>query len=406
MKSDLTCAFSGAFILLGGWAVVIWSTLLSENPAFRSYALLIVSKGFCRTLSLHLQICWDVIPGKKFFYSTLIVGWTVPFAMIAISLPLTGVSYRFGSICHINHERGLEDFWGPLMAIAAASLVLHFGTLAYCIHIYVKSVMDDAPGTEAASSHTPYSGSGGTLTARQTYRRVKSVIKLQWRGIATVLTILGNVIFFAIVFLRLDASALKTPENKARQLPWILCLMDSSGDRFKCADQAASFGPSKAVTIAVLIMLSLTGLWTVLFLGHFSTLRALYDQIGQKILRRDEFVSMDARGNGTHSRATYEMYRSNPIKSPEPLLSASPTDMSSSTFYRSYSPAKELDEPLGLSRDAKYHTPALSFSSPRPPSAARQASFGRDWDPASTFARGDSGSRPYRNLSSSHSRQS
>lgn len=366
-------------------------------------------QGFCRTISLHLQICWNVVPGRKFFYITLVLGWIIPFFMIAIALAISGVSYRFGSICHINHESGLEDFWGPLLAVSAASLIIHVGTLAYCIHIYVRSVMEDSPATEGTSSHhTPYSGSAATLSARHTYRRVKSVVQLQWRGIATILTILGNVIYFAIIFLRLDKTAQKTPENTAKQKPWIGCLIDTGGDRFACAEEGGSFGPNEAATIAVLIMLAMSGLWTVLFLGHLSILRACYDFIKQKVLRRDEFVSMDARGNGTHSRATYEMYGSNPMKSPEPLLSASPTDMSSSTFYNpQYSPAKEVDQPSGLARDARYRSPALSFSSPRPPSATRQPSFGRDWDPASTFARGDAGSRgPHRNHSYSRSRHS
>src|SRR4051812_32003869 len=122
MRSDSTCAVSGACILFGGWAVVMWI--------------------FLRALSLHLQICWEVIPGKKFFYSAVIFGWVIPAAGLALALSLTGVSYRFGNVCHINHANGLQDFWIPLMAFSAAALILQFITLAYCTQVYLRNLMD------------------------------------------------------------------------------------------------------------------------------------------------------------------------------------------------------------------------------------------------------------------------
>lgn len=45
MESSLVCAFSGAFIVGGGWAGVMWV--------------------FMRALALHLQICWQVVMGKS-----------------------------------------------------------------------------------------------------------------------------------------------------------------------------------------------------------------------------------------------------------------------------------------------------------------------------------------------------
>ena len=45
MESNLVCAFSGAFIVGGGWAGVMWV--------------------FLRALALHLQICWQVVMGKS-----------------------------------------------------------------------------------------------------------------------------------------------------------------------------------------------------------------------------------------------------------------------------------------------------------------------------------------------------
>ena len=64
-------------------------------------------------------------------------------------------------------------------------------------------------------------------------------------------------------------------------------------------------------------------------------------------------------------------------KSPDPLL-ASPAD-SSVTF----SPIARTEY---YGAEAKYASPTLSFSSPRPPTSAVMAA--REWDPRSTHATG------------------
>ncbi len=81
-----------------------------------------------RSLSLHLQICWQMVPGVTFFYVALTAGWGVPAIMTAIALSITGVSYRFGDTCHINHTNALQDFWGPLLAFAAAATLIQLAT--------------------------------------------------------------------------------------------------------------------------------------------------------------------------------------------------------------------------------------------------------------------------------------
>ena len=172
MRSDLTCAFSGAFLVFGGWAVVIWV--------------------FWRALALHLQICWEVNAGNRFFWITLVVGWLIPATGLILTLSLTGVSYRFGNVCHINHQNGLEIFWGPMLTFATLGLVLQFITIGYCVNVYVRSLLDDKPTTENSSSIPTYTGSTNTVSARQAYKRVKKVVQLQWRGAMVVLLIIGG----------------------------------------------------------------------------------------------------------------------------------------------------------------------------------------------------------------------
>ncbi len=83
---------------------------------------------FMRALSLHLQICWQVITGRKFFVVAQLAGWGIPAGFVAASLVVTGVSYRFGDTCHIKHNKGLEIFWVPLLTCGAAAIIVQFAT--------------------------------------------------------------------------------------------------------------------------------------------------------------------------------------------------------------------------------------------------------------------------------------
>ena len=81
-----------------------------------------------RVLSLHLQICWQLVTGRKFFILAQLAGWGIPAIFVAVSLAVTGVSFRFGDTCHINHAHALSVFWAPLLTCAAAAIIIQFAT--------------------------------------------------------------------------------------------------------------------------------------------------------------------------------------------------------------------------------------------------------------------------------------
>src|SRR6266498_5512739 len=84
MHSSVTCALSGAFLLAGGWSAIMWI--------------------FMRAVALHLQICWQVVIGKTFMWGALAAGWGIPAIGLTFALVFSGVSFRFGDTCHINHK--------------------------------------------------------------------------------------------------------------------------------------------------------------------------------------------------------------------------------------------------------------------------------------------------------------
>jgi 7 transmembrane receptor (Secretin family) len=213
---------------------------------------------FWRALSLHLQICWEVVPGSAFFYSAFAFGWGIPAVALALALSLTGVSYRFGNVCHINHTNGLQDFWGPLLAFAAAALIIQAITFGYCIHVYVKSLLDETPTTDVSSGLPSYSGSVRTRTARQAFRRVKKVIQLQWRGVMVVLIIIAEVIFFAVVFVSMDNNMMATESEPEKAKPWLKCLVTSKGNKNECLHLARELVEKEGTILAVLVCLAVS----------------------------------------------------------------------------------------------------------------------------------------------------
>ncbi|KAJ5603296.1 hypothetical protein N7537_006252 [Penicillium hordei] len=389
MRSNLSCAFSGSLLLLGGWLVVIWS--------------------FIRTMAFHLQVCWEKVLGPKFMWTAFVCGFGIPAIGLTIMLILTGVSFRFGKICHINVTNGLYDYWIPVMVFAVAALFLQLSTMVYCTHIYLRSLFDKSASTSGSSgTNLPsYSASIGTVTARQAYRRIRRVLKLQWRGIALTSIILGNVLFFAVVFIGLDNAVAPTVENVKTAAPWLICLAET-GDKDLCREYAAAIGPNEATLLAVVFLLSLVGFWNFILFARPSMFAGWLDLFHRKVTRRNEFVSADATTRFADNKG-FEMLTTS-VKSPDTFMrSPSPSRLDRNAFMRSPSPTQmgqdrsafvpsssptemtgygrspiaspspSSERNTQVAREARYVRPSLSFSGPRPPTA-------REWDPQSSFA--------------------
>ncbi|EXJ56654.1 hypothetical protein A1O7_06998 [Cladophialophora yegresii CBS 114405] len=354
MKSSGSCAISGAFLLFGGWAVVIWV--------------------FCRALALHLQICWEVTLGNLSFYVMLAFGWLIPIVGLALTLSLTGVSFRFGNVCHINHKDALQDYWGPLLAFAALALVLQFITIGYCVQVYIKSLFDEQQTTNTSSQPPTYNGSMKTMTARQTYRRVKRVVELQWRGASIVLVIIAEVVFFSVVFVSMDNSTQLNASLVAKAKPWLACLSEKGGDKNQCLPLASGLVKSEAVVLTVLILLGLSGFWCLMFMGRWSMTHGWAEFFRTKLFRKSEFVSADARRLSNDPR-TYEM-----LSAATPQLNIQPPDRAlSGPRMKEFEHADAKQDFYASART--YVTPVSSFSQPKAPIQHR------DWDPRATHAR-------------------
>ena len=213
---------------------------------------------FFRALALHLQICWQMLLGKTFMYGALVAGWGIPAIGLTFALVFSGVSFRFGDSCHINHKNSLAAFWIPLLIFAAVTVIIQFATFGYCIKVYLQSLSDDSATTES-SGLPSYSGSiRATVSPRQAYRRVRRVLELQWRGIAIVLIIIADVVFFSVVFVFLDDIETNLVKDPTKGSSWLVCLVANKGDKNKCLQFAKPLVVNEATVMAVLILLSVS----------------------------------------------------------------------------------------------------------------------------------------------------
>jgi hypothetical protein len=238
MTTSTTCALSGACVLLGGWTGVMWV--------------------FLRSVALHLQICWEKVLGKGFMWASMLAGWGIPAVALTLALIFSGVSFRFGDTCHINHKDSLADFWIPLLVFAGVTVIIQFVTFGYCIKVYLASLADNSNTTNSSGLPSYTNSVRGTITPRQAYRRVSRVIQLQWRGIFIVLLIIGEIIFFAVIFVFLDDVEANLLKNPQKADSWIICLIENGGKKEKCTSLSQALVVNEATVAAVLLLLGVS----------------------------------------------------------------------------------------------------------------------------------------------------
>jgi hypothetical protein len=219
-------------------------------------------------------------------WGAFVCGFGIPTIGITVTLIFTGVSFRFGEICNINSKDGLQVYWTPIIAFTAAALVLKLSTMAYCMHLYLRSLFNKSASMMDNSSGLPfYTSSVHTLTAGQAYRRVRGMLRLQWRGVAIVLIILANVTFFAVVFINLDSVVYPNEANMEKAKPWLICLA-LGGTKKECESDASSLGPNKATLLALVYLTSLVGFWNFALFARPAISAGWLDLFRRSFVRR------------------------------------------------------------------------------------------------------------------------
>jgi hypothetical protein len=248
--TSLTCAFSGAFAAFGGLFLVSWVLI--------------------RAFFMHLQICWDWIPGKISYLAANAAALLVTIVLTAATLAHSGVSFRFGGYCHVN-VGSIATYWGWLLAFCGLACLLQFATFGYCIKVYLTNIMhvrNDPSQTESLT------GSSRSRTARATARRVYQALSLQWRSLAIVTVAIVTTALVCVVFIVFDDKLTKKAFAQTDDLvPWIICLI-SSQDKEKCLKYTGPIILPESLAVATLFVLGFVGVEAFFLLSRAEMAKA------------------------------------------------------------------------------------------------------------------------------------
>ncbi|KAI9669412.1 MAG: hypothetical protein M1831_000448 [Alyxoria varia] len=348
MFSSMTCAWSGAFVVFGGVAVNTWILI--------------------RAFSMHLQICWDIIPGRLFFWFAQLFGWLLAFVLLSTELSLSGVSFRFGDYCHVNHAHSLATLWGPLLGFAGLSLLLQLSTFTYCLNVYLRQALGNYKTDTQSSRQQTSLTSTKSANARVVFRRVKKVVSLQWRGLAIAVLVVTDVIFFSIVFVVLDKETQRAIKHPQAFTPWLTCMVLKQ-DKEACISLAEGILVNESILIATLLLLAVVGIEAFILICRLEMLTGWAELVTSRWQRQNEqreFVSLDARRFSADPR-THEL-----LNMDSHVVSQSePSKIAQTSTTQAISPITDIETPISPSKfdERLYRSPHGSFSSPRPPSA-------------------------------------
>ncbi|KAK0288862.1 hypothetical protein LTR35_003261 [Friedmanniomyces endolithicus] len=268
----MTCAWSGALLEAGAMAGAVWILL--------------------RSLWTHLRVCADIHHTTPLFWLAQTLGWGLPALFLAISLPITGVSYQVGTTCFPNQRSAFLTWFGWLLAFACLAALLQFVTTGFCLWLYLRHFLHLSNGSSGESadsssrpetalvplntssppqnpsippaSHRAAATSTPYLSKRLAYHRVRSLLLLQWRSIALSLFVILSTIYFGVVFAATTRAvqADSTPSKTAAIEIWAACLVVNHGAKGECLQYARGFVLGEGVVLATFYMSALIGVVT------------------------------------------------------------------------------------------------------------------------------------------------
>lgn len=203
-----------------------------------------------RSVALHITICWEVKLGKAYKNVSLIIIFIGSAALVVVLLTVSGMQYTFGRISYIVPYYDRATFWGPLLAISSASLMLQFVTVIYCMTLILRPWFNYQ--MLRWLGYTPSPDVTRVLDVQRTALRIRNIIKLQWRNSLITMTILTYVCFLAAIFMKLHQFQ-DYAESDRRA--WFKCLASTKGNRDSCLPLAEPLGPTEPELIAVLFLL-------------------------------------------------------------------------------------------------------------------------------------------------------
>ena len=281
LHTDSSCAATGVFVEAGAMGAVVWS----ECPIITTQWVMVLTLiSVClRSIWTALRIMADFQRIELFKNISIGLGVGLPILFLAISLPITGVSYSLGNVCIPANPSALPTWFAWIIIFAAISWIIQVVTIVYCLWRFASfSLAGPSHSTEASQNSIPSVSSGGTSQTPQlqqkpltparrkriAWRKVRSILVLQWRSIVMAFLVVNLTIYFALVFIQhtvANKAQFRTNDVTGADLEWIACLMANDGDKQKCRHGGHGLGVSEGRVAGTLILASVSILqaWSV-----------------------------------------------------------------------------------------------------------------------------------------------
>lgn len=209
-------------------------------------------------------MAWNIEWPTIFPYISHGVGWGLPALFLAISLPITGLSYQAGPTCQPSMHATFVTWFGWMIALASLAAVIQLVTSFFCVVAYAASFRrgggrQDATLESVTSSEAPLRSPGRghlTLGNRVAWRRVKTMMALQWRSVLLSFLVIVETVYFGATYAGLTQSthAELSGSNSGEIQQWVVCLVLNKGDKGACTEFTSGFQLQERIIVANFLM--------------------------------------------------------------------------------------------------------------------------------------------------------
>ncbi|KAI4723946.1 hypothetical protein E4T49_08322 [Aureobasidium sp. EXF-10728] len=253
MNSQNACAATGGLVVFGGMLTVCWIVV--------------------RSVFMHLQICWDIVPGRMAIVAANVAAWSVTIALTAAVLAKVGVSYRFGGYCHVN-VGSTSTYWGWMIGFGGVALLLQVATFVYCAKVYLTAAMHGRQPPSSSAATNSVKSASSKRQAWTAVRRLRQVLLLQWRSLAIVALAIFVIAFVCIIFIfQVDSYTTSTFADPTKVIPWVLCILQQR-DTDKCLPLIQKLILPQSMAVAVLYVIAFVGIEAFILLFKPEIFRA------------------------------------------------------------------------------------------------------------------------------------
>lgn len=125
----------------------------------------------CRTIYLHCQICWNLHVTRLPLIFLNIIGWLIPAILLAVVFGVAQITYTVSHHCSVRADWVVNLLIIPIIIEIGCAFVVQFATFIYCVHVYLRSLVEPPPPSNESSGHETTTSAFSIGSYRYPYRK-------------------------------------------------------------------------------------------------------------------------------------------------------------------------------------------------------------------------------------------